>query len=82
MIETTPAMMRARTAGRTALLVVLRTTTQAVVARHSGVTQASVSMWCSGRSRPGGRARRVLSDLYGIRPESWGPLPSQWLTRS
>jgi len=71
MIDLTPAMTRARTAGRAALLVVLRTTTQAAVARDAGVTQGSVSMWCSGRSVPRARARRRLSEAYGIAPESW-----------
>lgn len=72
MIVTT-RMARARTAGRIALLAVLRTTTQQEVARAIGSTQASVSEWGSGRRRPRPELREALARVYGILPESWEP---------
>lgn len=69
------------TPGRRALLSLLQTTTQAAVAALVGVDPSCVSYWSSGRSRPGPRARRILSEAYGIAPDSWGALPAQWERR-
>lgn len=63
--------MTDRNEGRLALLVVIRTTTQAAIALRVGVTQSSVSRWCAGKSRPDPRSRRVLADEYGIPVDAW-----------
>lgn len=77
----TPAMARTRTDGRRALLAAVATTSQADVAASVGVHPSCVSLWCSGRARPGRAMRRALLIAYGIRPEAWGPLTEAWERR-
>ncbi|MBN8609152.1 MAG: helix-turn-helix transcriptional regulator [Deltaproteobacteria bacterium] len=55
--------------------------TQIEVARRLGVSHATVSFWCSGRSRPACAARSALQRHFGIRAEWWGALPSRWRRR-
>jgi transcriptional regulator with XRE-family HTH domain len=69
------------TDGRRQLLAVAQRDSQAAIAARVGVTEACVSWWCSGRSRPARRARKLLHEAYGIRPESWGELHPKWARR-
>jgi transcriptional regulator with XRE-family HTH domain len=77
----TPAMQRARTEGRRALLAVVYARSEREVAERIGVAPSTVSGWCAGKWRPADRMRLALEAAFGVPAESWGPRAKHWRRR-
>jgi transcriptional regulator with XRE-family HTH domain len=48
---------------------------QRLIARKCGVTQPTVSLWCSGKKLPTYENRKTLRDAYGIDVDDWDRKP-------
>lgn len=62
---------KSTTEGRRLLLRALEAITQADLAKKIGTSQQLLSVWASGKNRPGHAFRLALSREVGIPPESW-----------
>lgn len=77
----TPAMKRARSEGRKALLAVVHQRSEREVAERLGVAPSTVSGWCAGKWRPAARMRAELEAAFGVLAAAWGKPVDHWVNR-
>jgi transcriptional regulator with XRE-family HTH domain len=66
-----PKKIGTRSVGQCRLLKLSHKHTQERIARRCGVSQASISLWISGRAKPEHENRMALMIQYGIELDAW-----------